>query len=128
MEWLLSLAATAQANEPLSFRYVVQPTIAILLGLRDARLDVLGGRRPYLLSLFEGRTIHRDRLKAGARAVAVPFLVAVAMDAIVQILLDGRFRVGHALVFGSLLIAVPYVAARGIGGRLLAARRRRRIA
>ena len=127
MEWLLFLAS-AQANEPLSLRYIVQPTIAILLGLRDARLDVRAGKRPYFLSLFEGGTIHRDRLGEGARAVAVPFVVAVVMDAIVQVLVDGRFRLWHALVFGSLLIAVPYVAARGIGGPLLTSRQRRRIA
>ncbi|WP_373044434.1 hypothetical protein [Vulgatibacter sp.] len=124
----LLLALLAQANEPFSFRFVVQPIMALLLGLRDARLDAKAGSRPYLLSLFERGQPARTRLKEGMRAVALPFAIAVVLDGVVQLLAGDRVRLWHAVVIGILLIGLPYVLARGLGNRALSARRKRRAA
>lgn len=114
------------ANEPFSFRFVVQPALALLLGLRDARLDAAAGKPPYFLSLFVAREQRRDRLREGVRAIAIPLVIAVGLDSVVQYLVAGRVHLWHAVVIGALLIAVPYVGARGLGNRAFAAQRRRR--
>lgn len=112
----------ALGDAPLSFRFVVQPALALLLGLRDGRMDVRAGRRPFFLCLFEpGR---RNRLTAALRAIAVPFAMAIAADALVQQAVSGRVRIDHAVVIGFLLIAVPYVAARGLSNRAISRSRR----
>ena len=82
----------AQVRAPFSFRFVVQPLLAILLGLRDAKLDARAGSRPFLLSLLRGRLDRRERLKEGLRAIAVPFAVAILLDGVVQLLVDGWVR------------------------------------
>ncbi len=104
---------------PFSARFVVQPLLAILLGLRDAKLDAAAGAPPYVIGLLRSPGGRLERLKEGARAVAKAFAVAVVIDAIVQWLVDGRVGVVSAIATGLLLIGVPYILARGLGNRAL---------
>jgi len=116
------LALLLGASKPLSFRYVIQPALAIVLGLRDARADERAGRPPYLLSVLRGRGHRRERLRNGARVIAVPFTIAVAIDLLVQALIGRRIHLWEGVVVGCLLIAVPYVVARALGNRAIAHR------
>jgi hypothetical protein len=125
MEALVALLL-GQANAPFSFRFVVQPALALIIGLRDARLDAKAGKPPYFFSLFVERHLRRDRLREGARAIALPLAIAIALDSVVQYLVASRVHLWHAVVVGALLIALPYVTARGFGNRALTASRRRR--
>lgn len=113
------LLALASGSEPFSARFAVQPLLAVLLGLRDAKLDVASGAPPYVFGLLCGRGSRQERLAEGAKAVAKPFGVAVVLDGIVQFLVDGRVGVVAAIGTGLLLIGVPYVLARGLGNRAL---------
>ena len=42
---------------PGSFRFIFQPIVAILLGMRDGLLDARAGRPPYLYSLLFGQVV-----------------------------------------------------------------------
>lgn len=114
--WTLVLASE---RGPFSARFVIQPLLALLLGLRDAKLDVAAGAPPYVIGLLRSPGDRRERLKEGAIAVAKPFAVSVVLDAIVQWLVAGRVGVLAAFGTGLLLIGVPYVLARGLGNRAL---------
>jgi hypothetical protein len=116
-------ALFGHAGEPLSFRFVVQPALALLLGFRDGKVDARAGLPPFFFSMFApGR---RDRLGTALRTVALPLAMAVAMDALVQRAVAGRVDVAEAIVVGFLLIAAPYVVARGLTNRAVRRRTRR---
>ena len=106
---------------PGQLRLVVQPLIAILLGLRDGRLDALAGLAPYVARIFSADR-PGDALGHGLRAIAVPVTVAVAIDAIVQYLVRGSVGPVEALLVGIVLVAIPYTVARSLATCL--ARRR----
>jgi hypothetical protein len=102
---------------PLNFRFLIQPLLAIVLGIRDGRRDHHAGRPPYFLSLFTEQVDRKERLRAGAKAIASPFVLALVLDSVVQVLLWGRLRLWSALVVGALLVALPYLIARGLVNR-----------
>lgn len=109
----------AQADAPFSLRFIVQPVLAILLGLRDGRRDAVAGRPPYALSIFTGQLDRRAALKEALRAVAVPLVIAIVLDAVVQVLVRERILVSRAVVVGILLVGVPYILSRGLTNRAL---------
>jgi hypothetical protein len=111
---------------PGRFRFVVQPIVAILLGIRDGRLDAKAGRPAYLISVFFTRGERREALKSGAKSFIKPFIVSVVLDIVVQFILFRDVRIWSALVVGTLLIALPYSLARGLTNRIVRWRGRSR--
>lgn len=109
----------AMLGGPGHLRFIIQPLVALLLGLRDGRLDAEAGRPPYLLSVLRDRSHRRERLGQALRAVTKPLVVALTMDALLQYYVVGRIRPLMVLLVGSLLIALPYVLMRGLSNRLL---------
>jgi hypothetical protein len=103
---------------PGTLRFVLQPAMALLLGFRDGRHDALLGRAPYLLALLTSRGERLERIKHGAKAVALPFLVAIAMDAVFQYVIIRAVSLRAALAVGILLIALPYMVSRALSNRL----------
>ena len=95
---------------PGRFRFVLQPTVAILLGMRDGLLDARLGRPPYLYSLlfFQGR---RELLWSLFNSVVNLTLMGILLDSIAQWLILGASYPGAALVVGPVLITLPYALA-----------------
>lgn len=110
---------------PARLRFILQPLVAILLGLRDGRLDALAGRRPFVLGLFEPGAAWPRAVEALSQ-IALPLALAVALDAIVQWLVLKAVRPLEALLVGAALVALPYVVSRGASNRLARRLRRRR--
>lgn len=104
---------------PGRFRFIVQPIVAILLGIRDGRRDAMAGRPAYLISVFFTRGGRREALKSGARSFIKPFVVSVVLDMVVQFFLFRDVRIWSAFVVGTLLIALPYSLARGLTNRFV---------
>jgi len=109
---------------PAHLRFFIPPLVALLLGLRDARKDADLGRGPYLFTLIAHRG-RWSRLREGLESFGKLLLVAVALDLVAQVLTVGNALLWAALVTGTLLIALPYSAARGLGNRALRVWRRR---
>ncbi len=107
---------------PGTFRFVIQPVLAIILGVRNGRNDSKSGTPPilYLLLLDSGK--RREALKGGLHAIALPLILAVALDSILQIYIFGVWRLQWALIVGVCLVGIPYILARGITNRLISAR------
>jgi len=107
---------------PGRFRFVMQPAVAILLGVRGGRLDAQAGAPPYLYGMiFSSR--RRELLRSGFRAVVNLVLMGILLDSIAQWLILGASYPGAAVVVGPVLISIPYAVARALANR--AARRRR---
>ncbi|MFL5322248.1 MAG: hypothetical protein ACJ790_21505 [Myxococcaceae bacterium] len=106
---------------PGSFRFVLQPLVALVLALRDAKRDVVEGNPPFLLSLFIGAR-RRDRVKQGLRQIVIPLVIATVLDGVLQVVITGHLRVVQAVLTGGLLIAFPYSGGRGLFNRFLRTR------
>ena len=114
------IVAAAAAHAPFSLRFVLQPLLALVLGTRDGRWDAKDHRRPFGSELLV-RSGHRSKLVREALGrVAVPLLVSILLDGVVQWLVDGRVVLLDAVAVGTLLVACPYVLARGLSNRVLA--------
>jgi hypothetical protein len=107
---------------PGRFRFLLQPLVAITLGVAAGRADARAGRPPYLYALLLGSE-NRARLARSALGdVANLLLVGILLDSVCQWLILGASYLGAALVVGPVLIAVPYALARALANRITAAR------
>ena len=101
---------------PMMFRFILQPTMAIIAALRDGIRDARLGRRPYLWALIYGV---RDsggrsgRLWEGIVATARILILGVVMDIIYQWKVLDTFYPGQSAVVATLLAFVPYLLLRG---------------
>jgi hypothetical protein len=103
---------------PGRFRFIFQPVVAILLGIRDGRGDRRAGRPPYLYGLLFHRRRRRELLQSGFEAVVNLMLMGILLDSIAQWLILGASYPGAALVVGPVLITIPYALARALANRL----------
>ncbi len=115
----------ARVTGPLSLRFVLQPAMAILLGIRDGRLDSRAGAPPFGWALVFMKGSRRAALRSALNAILVPIIVGSVMDAIAQYLIFHQVRPFWALVMGTLVMGLPYIAARGISNRIITAMRKR---
>jgi hypothetical protein len=109
---------------PGRFRFVFQPLVAMVLGLRAGHDDRRAGRPPYILAVLGHPQHRRQMLAETARSLANIVLFGILLDAISQWLILGVAHPGAALVVGPVLIALPYSVARALGNRLARLRRR----
>ena len=107
----------AMLGGPGSLRFLVQPIIAIALGVRDGRRDAAAGLPPYVFGVLFVPTARSTELMTGLRTLAKPLAVAVALDAVLQYVILRSVRLWHAVLAGTILIALPYVLARGLTNR-----------
>ncbi len=102
---------------PGRFRFVLQPLIATLLGIRAGRADARIGRPPYLLGILFRRALRRELLASGFESVVNLVLMGILLDSLFQWVILGVSYPGAALVVGPVLIAAPNSAARALAHR-----------
>jgi len=113
-EWL-----EAMLGGPGRLRFVVQPLVAILLGIRDGRRDARAGKPPYVFAVLAVRELRREQLASGVEALTKPLIVAILVDMVVQYLIFRSVRLWSALLVGALLVALPYAATRALTNRIV---------
>ena len=101
---------------PMTFRFILQPAMAIIAALRDGFHDARLGRRPYIWALIHGV---RDsggrsgRLWEGIVSTARILILGVVMDIIYQWRVLDTFYPGQSAVIAIFLAFIPYVLLRG---------------
>jgi len=103
---------------PGRFRFVLQPLVAILLGVRAGRRDAAARRPPFLLAVIAHPQHRRQVLVETARELANIVLVGILLDAVAQWLILGVSHPGAAVVVGPVLITLPYSVARALANRM----------
>jgi hypothetical protein len=103
---------------PGRFRFILQPLMATLLGIRSGRADARAGRPPYLLGLVTDRERRAELARDGFASVANLLLMGVLLDSIFQWVVLGSSYPGAALLVGPVLIATPYSVARALANRV----------
>jgi len=119
MDYILELL-----RGPGTLRFVIQPAIAILLGMRDGRNDAKSGRPPYFRGQLLVKGKRKESLQVGLRAVAMPLTLAVVLDSFLQFYIFGIWRLQWALIVGLCLVGIPYVITREIANRIFSFRGR----
>lgn len=104
---------------PGSFRFIIQPLIAVLLGFRDGKLDALLRKPPYFLSLLSSSNQRKTNLKSGIASIIKPLILAWGMDTAFQVFVLGTWSPFQATFVGILLVALPYILVRGLTNRTM---------
>jgi len=116
----------ARLSGPGRLRFVVQPTVAIILGVGSGIRDARAEAPPFLWALAFHGTRRRELFRSAVVSIRDLVAIAILLDVISQLLIFREVRPGAALLVGPLLITLPYVLARSLSNRI--ARRRGPIA
>ncbi|WP_372014915.1 hypothetical protein [Pseudoxanthomonas sp. 10H] len=110
----------ARSDGPMTFRFFLQPAMALLMALRDGMRDVRRGREPYVVHMRHADPAERKRAwREGVTAVTRILLLGVVMDVIYQFKVFGDFsRPLETLVIAVLLAFIPYLLLRGVVTRV----------
>jgi hypothetical protein len=99
-------------------RFILQPTVALIIGIRDGIKDSRDGCPPFLLGLVSHRARRTELLRSAFTSVRDLVAVAIILDVISQFLIFDDVHPGAALVLGPVLIAVPYSISRALANRI----------
>jgi hypothetical protein len=114
---------------PFPARFVLQPLVAIILGIRDGITDARLGRSPFGMALLfasDGANPRSELLKTSLRRILTPLAIGIVLDIVVQWYLFHRVILWGAILVGGLLVAAPYTIARGLTNRFVRNRNMRR--
>ena len=103
----------ARPGGPMTFRFVLQPAMAVIAALRDGVSDARQGRSPYFWSIVRGVESRSARLREGVVSTARIIILGVIMDTIYQWRVLHTFYPGQAAAVALLLAFVPYLLLRG---------------
>jgi hypothetical protein len=115
----------ARLSGPGRLRFIVQPTVAILLGARDSAKDASAGAPPFLRVIVSRGNSCTESLKSAFLSTRDLISVAVLLDLISQYLIFHTVHPGAALLLGPVLIGVPYAFSRAWANRIWTGRGRR---
>jgi len=99
---------------PGRLRILLQPTVAIVLGVRGGLADARAGRPTYLTGLFSAAGRRREMLRSGVAAIRNLLAMAIILELVFQLVLYRSVHPGAALVVGLALICVPYALSRSL--------------
>jgi hypothetical protein len=106
------------------FRLILQPLVAIALGIRDGLKDARAGRPAFIMDLIVRPEGRKRQLKQSLQAISKPLIIAIILDAVAQSLMFGTIYPGAAVFVGVVIMAVPYSLARGLTNRIVSGRTR----
>jgi hypothetical protein len=115
-----------RVSGPMKFRILIQPCVALFLGIRDGLTDFRLGRPAYFWSIFTDAGQRRFLLREGWSAVAKVFIIAAVVDTVYQILVLRFVFPGEVLIVAFLLAILPYLLIRGPVNRIATAFQKRR--
>ena len=99
---------------PGRLRFILQPMVAIVLGIRGGLADAKAGNPPYLFGLLFGAGIRRELLRSGVAAIRNLLALGIIMDVVFQLVLYHSVHPGAALLIGPILICFPYAVSRAL--------------
>jgi hypothetical protein len=102
----------------MTFRFLLQPAMAMIAALNDGIKDARLGRSPYLWTILSDRQVSASRLREGVIATARIILLGLGMDAVYQATVLKTFYPGEMVIVALLLAFIPYVLLRGIVERV----------
>jgi len=108
----------ARPGGPMTFRFVLQPAMAIVTALRDGVVDARSDRRPYLAAILFGGEPRQARLWEGVLSTARILILGLGMDVAYQLVFLDMFHPAESVVIAIALAFLPYALVRGPAARL----------
>jgi hypothetical protein len=99
------------------FRFILQPSIAVILGIRNGIADARAGHPPYLWGIIFHRETRGALVASGFGVIVNLVLMGILLDSIFQWFILGISYPGAAVLIGPTLIAGPYAVARAWANR-----------
>jgi len=109
---------TARVSGPMWFRFILQPTMAIIFALRAGLKDARTGKPAYFWAVLKNPAHRRDLLRDGWKDVAKVFTIAFVLDTVYQLIELHWFYPLQALIIAFVLAFLPYLLLRGPFRRL----------
>jgi hypothetical protein len=109
----------ARLSGPGRFRFIMQPAVAIFLGIRDGVKDARSGFAPFLSVLIKQKAGRADALRSAFASIRDLVAIAIILDVISQFLIFRRVHPGAALILGPVLISFPYASSRALANRIV---------
>ncbi len=103
----------ARVGGPMTFRVILQPTMATLLAVRAGLKDAREGRPPYLWTILTDPSQRAGLIREGWKACARVFFLAIIIDVIYQWTVQRWVYPGELIVVAIVLALVPYLLIRG---------------
>lgn len=101
-------------NGPMTFRFILQPTMALLAALPDGIADARHGHSSFFWTNRGDPTLRRGRLRQGLISTARVVLLGISMDVIYQLKEFDRFYPAEAVAMALLLALVPYLDRKSV--------------
>jgi hypothetical protein len=108
----------ARLSGPGRFRFILQPTVAVFLGIRDGVKDARSGHAPFLSALITQKKDRSALLRSGFASIRDLIALAIILDLISQFLILRRIHPAAALILGPVLITFPYSFSRALANRI----------
>ena len=99
------------------FRLVLQPAMALVLGIRAGIADARDGYRPFLRRLLAADEPRGALFKDSVKRALNPLALAFSLDVILQRLTLGYVRPLAAIVVAAVLVWIPFALIRGASNR-----------
>lgn len=107
-----------RSSGPLTLRLILQPSVATLFAIRAGLADARAGRPPYLWAMIGDPDQRKALLASGWKDLRKLFFMALALDAIYQVIEFKWIYPGQALIVACVLAILPYVIIRGLVTRI----------
>jgi hypothetical protein len=108
-----------RVSGPMKFRVFLQPIMAsifaIIAGLKDAK----AGNPPYFWALLTEPGHRAAMLKDGWKSVGKVFVLAMVLDVVYQLKVQGFVYPAEVLIVALILAVVPYLILRGLVTRIM---------
>ena len=105
-------------DEPMRFRFILQPLMAAIVAIRHGLNDARTGRSPYFWTMLGKPRERAQRLNERLNATARIIFLGLVMDAIYQVIVLGQFYPAEAVIVALLFAFIPYVIIRGPVARI----------
>ena len=115
-----------RSGGPFALRFIMQPVMATILGIRAGRKDARHNKPPYFWSIFKAGGMYDRRaiLRDGWGDVWKAFAVAIGLDVIYEIIAFRWVYPIQALIIATVLALLPYLIFRGISNRVASKRKK----
>jgi hypothetical protein len=103
----------ARVGGPMTFRVILQPSMATLLAVLAGLKDAREGRPPYLWTILTDPSQRAGLIREGWKACARVFFLAIIIEVIYQWYVQRWVYPGELIVVAIVLALVPYLVIRG---------------
>jgi hypothetical protein len=108
----------ARPRGTMSFRFLLQPAMAIAYAIRDGLKDAKRERSPFFRTILHDPSKRAGRIREELKALTMLLLLCLGMDVAYQIISFRTFYPVEALLVVLILAFIPYLLVRGPADRI----------